>query len=314
MRPLVVVRTVLLEGRVLGLLGDALGGLAGAGGGGGEQGGQRRRQQGESDRRTHRAGYRGSPHEGSLVDLVDRSTGAGPGKVRRADSDLRFRHPEVRKSLLGAPRVRARRQGRVMGARNRDRRRSTAGRAGRGVGPGADPGARRRLRAARRGAGPGRDRRRGDRQGQGAAGGRPGRDLGRPLDARRPAAPALAADASQRAAQPGPPRQARLPGSGAGGRDGGGQGKRRDPAASASLPGPGLVRSAAGEGRVVARLDVGAGRMRTEASAVAEAAAPAALPAGCRRWPAAAATAARSSTATANLCRNCFRLVQAVGG
>ena len=101
--------------------------------------------------------------------------------------------------------------------------------------PAADPARRGRLRARRLaresgqalplalggcfvliagGAGAGRDRRGGDRQGPGPAGRRPGRDLGGPLDARRPAAPALAADPAERPAESRPPGEGRLPAGG----------------------------------------------------------------------------------------------------
>ena len=118
-------------------------------------------------------------------------------------------------------------------------------------------GAGRRLRPDRGGAGAGRDRRRGDRQGQGPAGGRPGGDLGGALDARRPAAPALAADACPTARRT-RPTSTRPP-------TWRGRGRRRSTPARANgvgagrlrvaFPGRGLVRAGAGQGGRGRRLE-----------------------------------------------------------
>ena len=141
--------------------------------------------------------------------------------------------------------------------------------------------ARRRLRADRRGPGAGRDRRRGDRQGEGAAGRRPGGDLGRALDARRPAAAALAADAAQRPAEPGAHGQARLPGAGAGRGGRRRPGERRRPGPPAGrLPRRRLLRPGPGQGHGRRRPRGRAAGGEVEASAVAEAAAPCGAAAG----------------------------------
>ena len=108
---------------------------------------------------------------------------------------------------------------------------------------------RRLLRPDRRGPGPGRDRGRRDRQGQGAAGGRPGGDLGRALDARRPAAAALAPDPPERPAQPRAHGQSDLPVAGPGGGHRRGRGQRgRDRAAAGLLSRRALLRAGPGEG------------------------------------------------------------------
>ena len=141
-------------------------------------------------------------------------------------------------------------------------------------------------------------------KGRVAAGGRPGGDLGRALDARRPAAAARAADACRTGCRT-RPTSTRPP-------TWRGRGRRRSTrrgrtgstrSGSASPSRTPLVRAGAGEGDGgrPPRGWGGSGR-EVEASAVAEAAAPAAPPAAIRRWPAAAATAARSSTATARGC------------
>ena len=134
-----------------------------------------------------------------------------------------------------------------------------------GVGPGADPGARGDLGAAGRGAGAGRDRRRGDRQGAGAAGGRPGGDLGGPLDARRPAQAAVAADTGQRLVE------SRLTSTrpptwpGPGGRDRGRQGERGRPGRlRLGFPDASSFAPVRAKADVVARLEVGAEPTRSK--------------------------------------------------
>ena len=146
---------------------------------------------------------------------------------------------------------------------------------------GAAAGARRRLRPDRRGACPGRDRRGGDREGTGAAGGGPRGDLGGALDARRPAAPALAADAAER--PPNPlhmekfvyllrAREAAF------------EAAKANGVAAArlrvSFPDQLSFAPVRAKAAVLADLDVGRGRARTEASATAEAAAPIGRPGG----------------------------------
>ena len=143
-----------------------------------------------------------------------------------------------------------------------------------------------------RGARAGRDRRRRDRQGEGAAGRRPGGDLGGTVDAGRPAAAALAPDSPERAAEPGAHRQGDLPPAG----PRGGDRRRRARTASARRGSGRLPRRASRSRRS------GSGRPSSpiwreppsgvEASAEAEAAAPAGARRRCRRSPAAAATAA----------------------
>ena len=125
--------------------------------------------------------------------------------------------------------------------------------------------------ADRRGAGAGRDRRRGDRQGQGPAGGRPGGDLGRALDARRPAAPALAADAARTAC---PTRPTWRRPSTSGGRASrpiaAASGERGRPGAAAGrLSRPALLRAGPGQGdgpRPTSRSGTAAARSRPRRS------------------------------------------------
>ena len=156
------------------------------------------------------------------------------------------------------------------------------------------------LRPDRRRAGAGRDRRRGDGKGTGAARRRPGGDLGGALDARRPAAAAVAADPAERPAEPGPHGEGRLPAAGAR--------RRRWTAARAngsarrgcavSFPDLALVRAGARRRqRSSPSLEVGAGAARGRSlGGRRSGGAAGALRRRCRRWPAAAATAGRSST------------------
>ena len=156
-------------------------------------------------------------------------------------------------------------------------------------------------------AGAGRDRGRRHRQGPGAAGGRPGRALGRALDARRPAAAALAAAPPERPAQPAPPRQGRLPGRARAAarrrRRGNGVGPAR---LRVAFPDAGSFAPRAGAGAVAAPTSRRADRIGAAyaaAGAMAEAAPPVGGPGRRRlRSPAAAATRARSPTARARAC------------
>ncbi len=160
------------------------------------------------------------------------------------------------------------------------------------------------LIAARAGAG--RDRRGGHRQRAGAAGGRPGGDLGGALDARRPAAAALAA-APCPTALPNPSTWRSRPTS-MRARDAalrrGPRERRRACAPADRLPRPVSFAPVRAKATVLAELDVGAGASHGRSLGRSRSGGPAraARRRRCRRSPAAAATAARSSTATARGC------------
>ena len=149
------------------------------------------------------------------------------------------------------------------------------------------------------GAGAGRDRRRGDRQGAG----RSGRPTWRRSRRRARCATTCRGCSRRRRCRTGcrtrPPGEGRLPGAGARGGRPRRRRRTRSPRRACGSPSPTRSPSRRCGSRRSSRpiVDVGGGRPEVEASAVAEAAAPVGdRAARCRRWPAAAATAARSST------------------